>query len=126
MAKLAAHLIPLAGSDVVLDLSLDLGSEQVAVPVPVQRVQQGDLAGRCLNDVGILRLPAVVQAIAIGVPEIRVGSELHLLGVGQTVPVRIPVGAVVGIGECLVLLSCLLLVVRRRERNLAEVRLAVV
>ena len=126
MAELTAHLIPLAGSNVVLDLPLHLGGEQVAVPVPIQRVQQGDLAGRRLDDEGVLRLPAVVQTIAIGVPEIRVGSKLHLLSIGQTIPVGISEGAVVGIGEGLILLPCLLFVVRRRERNLAEVRLAVI
>ena len=126
MAKLAPHIVPLTRSDVILYLSLDLRSKQVAIPIPIERIQEGDFAGRSLDNEGVLRLPPVIQAITIGVSKIRISAQLHLLSICQTISVRVAERTVVRIRESLVLLPCLFFVINRGEWNITGSWLAVI
>ena len=126
MPELAPHIVPFTRSNVILYLSLDLRSKQVAVPIPIEGVQEGDFTGRSLDNEGVLRLPPVVQAITIGVSKIRISAQLHLLGICQAVSVGVAERTIVRIRESLVLLPCLFFVVNRGEWNITGSWLAVI
>ena len=101
------QFIPGLDADDQQHLGLDLRSKERAAPVGVERIEQGDGTLRGLDSLGVERFPAVVEAISIAVPDGWIGSQCCFLLIGQTVTIRVSEGAVIWIGEGLILLASL-------------------
>ena len=71
--------------------------EKKTIPVAVKRVEQNNIATRRLNGGGVERLPSVVEPVVVGICALRIGTKFLFGLVGQTVSVRVSVGALVGV-----------------------------
>ena len=102
MSVVGSEVVPFGHSVLTVESALegvDHGLVQKqAVPVSVKRVEQDDLATGGLNAGRVEGFPAVVQAVVVGVRPLRVRTQFLFCLVGQTVSVRVPVRALVGVG----------------------------